>query len=113
MDEENLVKSSIFEYYDSEVGDKICSEKEVQKVMQMVGGVSEYKKYSKSIKPDDSAYIKPFVRHSFSGCGKLLVLRVGGKIPGDSQRELSTLGNKNAIRAINETMVWFNPSGKQ
>ena len=73
----------------------------------------EDKKYSKSIKPDDSAYIKPFVRHSFSGCGKLLVLRVGGKIPGDSQRELSTLGNKNAIRAINETMVWFNPSGKQ
>jgi REP element-mobilizing transposase RayT len=46
---ENLVKSSIFEYYDSEVGDKICSEKEVQKVMQMVGGVSEYKKYSKQI----------------------------------------------------------------
>ena len=71
------------------------------------------KKYSKLIKPNDSAYIKPFVKHSFNGHGKLLVLRIGGKIPGDSQRELSTLGNKNAIRAINETMMWFNPSGKQ
>ena len=70
------------------------------------------KKYSKLIKPNDSAYIKPFVKHSFNGHGKLLVLRIGGKIPGDSQRELSTLGNKNAIRAINETMMWFNPSGK-
>jgi len=73
----------------------------------------EGKKYNKLIKPNDSAYIKPFVRHGFYGKGKLLALRISGKIPGDSQRELSTLGNKNAIRAINETMVWFNPSGKQ
>jgi len=70
------------------------------------------KKYKKLIKSGDSIYIKPFVKHSFSGNGKLVVLRVGGRIPGDSQRELSIIGKQNAKRAINETMQWFNPEGK-
>jgi len=43
----------------------------------------------------------------------LLVLRIGGKIAGDSQRELSFVGKKNTKRAISETMQWFNPKGKQ
>ena len=63
------------------------------------------------IHPHDSVYMKPFIKHSFSGNGKLLVLRIGGKIAGDSQRELSVLGKNNAERAISETMQWFNPKG--
>jgi len=69
-------------------------------------------KYEKLIKPDDSIYVKPFVKHSFSGNGKLVVLRVGGRIPGDSQRELSIIGKRNTQRAINETMQWFDPKGR-
>jgi len=69
-------------------------------------------KYEKLIKPGDSIYVKPFVKHSFSGNGKLVVLRVGGRIPGDSQRELSIIGKRNVERAINETMQWFDPKGR-
>ena len=68
--------------------------------------------FEKLIKPGDSIYVKPFVQHSFSGNGKLVVLRVGGRIPGDSQRELSIIGKRNAQRAINETMQWFDPKGR-
>ena len=70
------------------------------------------KKYTKLIQPGDSIYIKPFIRHNFRGNGKLVVLRVGGRIPGDSQRELSLIGKRNTKRAINETMQWFDPNGK-
>ena len=69
--------------------------------------------YSERIKSGDSIYIKPFVKHNFRGEGKLLVLRIGGKIVGDSQRELSFVGKENTKRAISETMQWFNPKGKQ
>ena len=67
------------------------------------------KKYSEIIHPGDSAYLKPFVQHNFRGSGKLLALRLGGKITGDSQRELSFVGKTNVKRAINETMQWFTP----
>ena len=56
--------------------------------------------------------MKPFINHGFSGNGKLLILRIGGKIAGESQRELSIVGKTNAKRAIAETMQWFNPEGK-
>ena len=69
--------------------------------------------FSEEIHPNDSLYIKPFVEHNFRGEGKLLVLRIGGKIAGDSQRELSFIGKENTERAISETMQWFNPKGKQ
>ena len=65
--------------------------------------------FSEKIHPDDSLYIKPFIEHNFRGEGKLLVLRIGGKITGDSQRELSFVGKENTKRAISETMQWFNP----
>ena len=68
-------------------------------------------KSNELIHPHDSVYMKPFIKHNFSGNGKLLVLRIGGKIAGDSQRELSIVGKKNAKRAISETMQWFNPKG--
>jgi transcriptional regulator with XRE-family HTH domain len=67
--------------------------------------------YEKSLAPGDSAYIKPFVAHNFRGKGKILILRIGGKINGDSQRELSFVGRENAKRAISETMLWFDPKG--
>ena len=63
------------------------------------------------IHPHDSVYMKPFIKHNFSGNGKLWVLRIGGKIAGDPQRELSVVGRNNAERAISETMQWFNPKG--
>jgi methylphosphonate synthase len=72
----------------------------------------EGKEHQRKIGPGDSAYIKPFVRHNFRGQGKLLILRIGGKITGDSQRELSFVGKENAKRAIAETMQWFDPKGK-
>ena len=56
--------------------------------------------------------MKPFVPHNFRGNGKLLILRIGGKIPGDSQRELSIVGKDNAKRAISETTLWFDKNGK-
>lgn len=73
---------------------------------------SDGKQYTEKINPDDSAYVKPFVKHNFRGQGQLLILRLGGKITGDSQRELSFVGKENAKRAIAETMQWFDPKGK-
>jgi len=70
------------------------------------------KNYHEKINSNDSAYIKPFVKHNFRGKGELLILRIGGKIVGDSQRELSIVGKQNAKRAIAETMQWFDPKGK-
>jgi len=70
------------------------------------------KKFKEIINPNDTLYMKPFVKHNFRGNGKLLILRIGGKIAGDSQRELSIVGKKNAQRAISETMQWFDSQGK-
>ena len=70
------------------------------------------KHYTEKINPGDSVYIKPFLQHNFRGKGKLLVLRIGGKIVGDPQIELSNIGKENAKRAISETMQWFEPKGK-
>ena len=69
-------------------------------------------KYNKIVNPGDSLYVKPFINHNFRGKGKLLILRVGGKIAGESQRELSIVGKDNTKRAISETMQWFDPQGK-
>ena len=71
------------------------------------------KKFQEQIKPHDSAYIKPFVEHSFRGRGKIMVLRIGGRMSGDAQREFSSLSKEDANRAINETQMWFDPDGKQ
>jgi len=70
------------------------------------------KNYNQTIGSGDSCYMKPFIEHKFSGKGKLLIMRVGGKIAGESQRELSIIGKNNAKRAISETMQWFDSSGK-
>ena len=64
------------------------------------------------IKPGDSYYVKPFIQHSLTGHGSLLSLRIGGKINGDSLRELSFIGKINTKRAISESLPWFNIQGK-
>ena len=64
------------------------------------------------LKPGDSAYIKPNVLHNFRGDGRLMVLRIGGRVAGDAQRELSHLEQHDANRAISETSMWFDPQGK-
>ena len=74
--------------------------------------VFDGEKYQKILKPNDSAYIKPFIEHNFRGEGKILILRIGGKSTGDAQIELSFVGKPNVERAINEMMLWFDPSGK-
>ena len=51
--------------------------------------------------------VKPFTPHNFRGTGKLLILRIGGNLTGDSKRELSFIGKDNVKRAISETMQWF------
>lgn len=67
--------------------------------------------YEKILNSGDSAYVKPFVAHNFRGKGKILILRIGGKVVGDSQRELSIVGKENTKRAISETSQWFDPKG--
>ena len=69
--------------------------------------------YTESINPGDSLYLKPFIKHNFRGNGKILILRIGGKVAGDSQRELSIVGKKNTERAISENIQWFDPKGKK
>lgn len=44
----NLVKSSIFEYLNTELGEKICDSEEIEKVLSEVGGLKYYKEYSKN-----------------------------------------------------------------
>ncbi len=43
----NLVKSSIFEYFDEELGDRICDIDEIQKIINESNGINEYKKIIK------------------------------------------------------------------
>ena len=64
------------------------------------------------LKPGYSAYIKPNVPHNFRGKGKLMVLRIAGRIAGDAQRELSSFEKSDAHRAISEISMWFDPQGK-
>ena len=64
------------------------------------------------LKPGDSAYVKPNVPHNFRGNGKLVVLRIAGRIVGDAQRELSYLDKHDVNRAISETTMWFDPKTK-
>lgn len=68
--------------------------------------------HTEEINPGDSCYVKPFLNHSLTGQGSLLSLRIGGKMNGDSLRELSFIGKDNTKRAISESLPWFNVQGK-
>ena len=70
------------------------------------------KTHQEKIEPNDSIYIKPFVEHSYRRKGTVMVLRIGGRMSGEAQREFSNLSKEDAHRAINETQMWFDPAGK-
>jgi hypothetical protein len=66
---------------------------------------------------DDSGYLKPFVRHRFSvsdsdSPGRLLVLRIGGKVSGDAQSEASAIGAGSLRRLVTDSGQWYDPAGR-
>jgi methylphosphonate synthase len=70
-------------------------------------------RYSDVVDPGDSLYMKPGVEHAFSGVsGRLLVLRIGGRVGGDTLHELSTVGRGYLPRILGESMQWFDPKGR-
>ncbi len=75
--------------------------------------VSDSKSYEDEIEPGASFYMKPGVEHAFHGDGcKLLVLRIGGRVGGDVLHELGQIGREHLDRVVNESMPWFNSSGR-
>ena len=70
-----------------------------------------------TLQPGDSAYMKPSIAHGFRGAGgKLLALRIGGRITGDGQMELSRIlatGSENLARVVGETKQWYDPKGRR
>ncbi len=61
-----------------------------------------------NINPRDSIYIKPNIKHLFYKKGKLLVVRVAGRISGDTLYQLSMISEKNLKKTINDNRPWFN-----
>ncbi|WP_158890669.1 XRE family transcriptional regulator [Amycolatopsis anabasis] len=72
---------------------------------------------SRNLGPDDSAYLKPFVPHRFAvtapdAPGRLLVLRIGGKVSGDALLEASALGPASLRRLVTDSDQWYDPRGR-
>ena len=65
-------------------------------------------KFVEQFKPADSIYLKPYLKHKFYNTGKLLILRIGGKISGDVLYQLSMLSEENIKRLIQDNKPWFN-----
>jgi methylphosphonate synthase len=73
------------------------------------------------ITPDDSFYIKPFVPHRFSllssakaGAGaRVLLLRVGGQLVGDTRLEASVIGAESLHRLVADTTQWYDPNSEK
>jgi len=65
----------------------------------------------------DSAYLKPSLPHGYRGAGgQLLVLRIGGRVSGDGQMELSRIlahGRENLGRVVGDSKQWYDPKGRQ
>jgi len=43
-----LVKTSLFEYFNEELGDRICDQAEIESILSESGGLTEYKKMIKN-----------------------------------------------------------------
>lgn len=70
-------------------------------------------RHSEDLQPGDSFYLKPYVKHAFSGAGaKVLNLRIGGRMAGEATLELSLLGRENLERITGEAFQWFDSKGK-
>ena len=64
------------------------------------------------LRPNDSVYLKPNIQHGFiSEGGKLLVVRIGGRLTGDTMHELSLLDQRGFERLCGELTMWYDPSG--
>ena len=66
--------------------------------------------YSQILNPGDSAYVRPFVKHSFKssvGTGSLLVVRTPGGLSESVVAEFSTYQENGRNRIIKETTQWF------
>lgn len=74
-------------------------------------------RHEETLAPDDSAYLKPSLAHGYRGTGgRLLVLRIGGRLSGDGQLELSKItaaGGNNLSRVVGESRQWYDPQGRQ
>jgi hypothetical protein len=57
---------------------------------------------------DDSIYIKPNKKHKFLSKGKILVLRLGGRLSGDSLYQLSKISKESLKKTLNDNKPWFN-----
>lgn len=76
--------------------------------------------YQETLFPGDSVYAKPFVAHRFlkvSGApddadGRILVLRIGGKVVSDVLIEASLVGAPALRRLISEKSLWYDPKGR-
>lgn len=70
-----------------------------------------------SLGPDDSAYLKPGLAHGYGGAGgKLLVLRIGGRVTGDAQMEMSRIlaaGRDALPRIVGDRKQWYDPQGRR
>ena len=74
-------------------------------------------RHTDTLQPGDSAYLKPSVPHAYRGsAGKILVLRIGGRITGDGQMELSRIlatEPENMARVVGESKQWYDPRGRR
>jgi hypothetical protein len=43
----NLVKSSLFEYFDEDLGDGICNQTEIHNIINEIGSINDYKQFIK------------------------------------------------------------------
>jgi len=70
-----------------------------------------------TLEPGDSAYLKPSLPHGYRGAGgQLLVLRIGGRVTGDGQMELSRIlahEPANLARVVGDSKQWYDPKGRR
>ena len=73
--------------------------------------------HEETLEPGDSAYLKPALQHGYRGSGgQLLVLRIGGRVTGDGQMELSRIlahGPENLARVVGDSKQWYDPKGRR
>ena len=67
-----------------------------------IDGVNE------KLNKNDSIYIKPNKKHKFLSKGKIIVLRLGGRLSGDSLYQLSKMSEESLKKTLNDNKPWFN-----
>lgn len=64
--------------------------------------------------PGDSFYMKPHLTHALTVAGeaaRVLVLRIAGKVSGDSRLEAAALGPAALRRIVTDAEQWYDPAG--